>query len=49
MCIKKLLASKATKIIAISENTKNDIIKLFGIKEDKIEVIYLGNPLCVDA
>ncbi|NUN22749.1 MAG: glycosyltransferase family 4 protein [Candidatus Jettenia caeni] len=46
---KKLLASKATKIIAISENTKNDIIKLFGIKEDKIEVIYLGNPLCVDA
>lgn len=46
---KKLLASKATKIIAISENTKNDIIKLFGIKEDKIEVIYLGNSLCVDA
>lgn len=45
---KKLLASKATKIIAISENTKRDIIKLFGIKEDKIEVIYLGNSLCFD-
>ncbi len=46
---KKLLASKATKIIAISENTKRDIIKLLGIKEDKIEVIYLANPLCADA
>ncbi len=43
---KKLLASKATKIIAISENTKRDIIKLFGINEDKIEVIHLGNSLC---
>lgn len=42
---KKLLAPKATKIIAISENTKHDIIKLFGIKEDKIEVIYLANSL----
>ncbi|MBF8276255.1 MAG: glycosyl transferase group 1 family protein [Candidatus Brocadiaceae bacterium] len=42
---KKLLAPKATKIIAISENTKRDIIKLFGIKEDKIEVIYLANSL----
>ncbi|MCF6149884.1 MAG: glycosyltransferase family 4 protein [Candidatus Kuenenia sp.] len=43
---KKLLASKAAKIIAISENTKRDVIKLFGIKEDKVEVIYLGNSLC---
>ncbi len=42
---KKLLAPKATKIIAISENTKRDIIRQFGIKEDKIEVIYLANSL----
>ncbi len=42
---KKLLASKATKIIAISENTKRDIIRLFDVKEDKIEVIYLANSL----
>ena len=40
---KKTLAQKATKIIAISENTKKDIIKFLGIGEDKIEVIYLGN------
>lgn len=46
---KKLLASKAAKIIAISENTKRDIINLLGIKEDKIEVIYLGNSLFFDA
>jgi len=41
---KKLLAQKATKIIAISENTKKDIIKFLGIDAYKIEVIYLANP-----
>jgi glycosyltransferase involved in cell wall biosynthesis len=40
---KKILAKKATKIIAISKNTKKDIIKYFGINEDKIEVVYLSN------
>jgi len=45
---KKLLAQKATKIIAISENTKKDIIKFLNIKEDKIEVIYLANSLNLD-
>jgi len=40
---KKLLAQKATKIIAISENTKKDIIEFLGIDENKIEVIYLAN------
>jgi glycosyltransferase involved in cell wall biosynthesis len=40
---KKTLAQKATKIIAISENTKKDIIKFLGIGENKIEVIHLGN------
>jgi len=33
---------KAKKIIAISENTKKDIIHFFHIREDIIEVIYLG-------
>jgi len=42
---KKLLAQKATKIIAISKSTKRDIIRFFGIDENKIEVIYLGNSL----
>ena len=42
---KKLLAQKATKIIAISENTKKDIIRFFNIDEQKIEVIYLANSI----
>ena len=45
---KKLLASRAAKIIAISENTKQDIIKFYGIEEQKIEVIYHGNTLRVN-
>jgi len=42
---KKILAQKAEKIIAISENTKKDIIKFIGINEDKILVIHLGNSI----
>ena len=42
---KKKLVLKADKIIAISENTKKDIIRFYNIKEDKIKVIYLGNSL----
>ena len=45
---KKILARKATKIIAISENTKKDIIKLYGIEENKIKVIHLGTSLKYD-
>ena len=32
----------AKKIIAISENTKKDLIKLLGLNPNKIEVIYYG-------
>ena len=39
---KRLLAEKATRIIAISECTKQDIIKIYGIDESKIDVIYHG-------
>jgi glycosyltransferase involved in cell wall biosynthesis len=41
--IKKLLAEKALKIIAISENTKLDIIKHYNIPEKKIAVIHFGH------
>ncbi len=41
---KKLLAQKATKIIAVSENTKKDIIRFFSIGTNKIEVIFHGTP-----
>ncbi len=33
---------KASKVIAVSQNTKNDIVKHFKIKENKIKVIYEG-------
>lgn len=42
---KKLLIEKASRIIAISENTKKDIINLYGIDEDKIDMIYHALPL----
>lgn len=42
---KMILIKKASKIIAISENTKRDIIDLFDIDEGKIDVIYLGNSM----
>ena len=46
---KKKLANKATMIIAVSENTKKDIIEVLGIDERKIEVIYLGNSLVANS
>lgn len=33
---------KADKIIAVSEFTKNELIKVLGIEDEKIEVIYHG-------
>jgi len=41
---KKQLIENANVIIAISENTKKDIIKFTNIDPDQIQVIYLGNP-----
>lgn len=39
---KKILAQRADKIIAISLSTKMDLMQLFNIPDDKIEVIYHG-------
>lgn len=36
------LINKANRIIAISENTKKDLIEIFNINPDKIDVIYHG-------
>jgi glycosyltransferase involved in cell wall biosynthesis len=42
----KYSCANSDKIIAISENTKNDIIKFYNIDPEKIEVIYQAcNPL----
>lgn len=35
----------ATKIIAISNQTKKDIIELYGVNEEKISVVYLGHSI----
>ena len=42
---KKRLLEHSSKIIAISETTKKDIIELFDVDSSKIEVVYLGNSL----
>lgn len=41
---KKKLADKAAAIIAVSEQTKNDIVRLLDINPDKIHVVYHGGP-----
>jgi len=45
---KKKLIQKADKIIAVSENTKRDIVRLWNINENKIKVIYHGSSLNLD-
>lgn len=42
---KQKVIKKATKVIAISENTRKDLIELFKVDEKKIEVIYQANSL----
>lgn len=42
---KRIIADHATRIIAISESTKHDMIELLGVNPAKIDVIYLGNSL----
>lgn len=42
---KRNLTKQAAKIIAISENTKRDVVNLYGIKPEKIEVVYLASSL----
>lgn len=39
---KRLTIEKATKIVAISQNTKDDLVRLLNIAPEKIEVIYLA-------
>lgn len=34
--------SQADKIITVSENTKNDLMEIYGLAENKIEVVYPG-------
>ena len=43
--MKQKLAPLAKAIIAVSENTKQDIIRILGIPEEKIHVVYHGCSL----
>ncbi|WKL45996.1 glycosyltransferase family 1 protein [Flavobacterium pectinovorum] len=46
---KKELLEKSSKVIAISETTKNDIMEFFDVDAGKIDVVYLGSSLeCFD-
>lgn len=45
---KRILADKASKIIAISESTKNDLIEIFDTDPLKIEVIHLATDIRVN-
>ena len=42
MRFRSKLLTDASHIIAISENTKRDLMRLYQVAEDKISVIYLG-------
>lgn len=43
---KKILMEKAVKIIAISQSTKNDILKIYPhIPAEKVEVVYLHHSI----
>lgn len=42
--VKKILRG-AGKIVAVSENTRNDIIELVGIAPEKVVVVYSGNNI----
>lgn len=45
---KRATITRADKIIAISEYTKMDVMDIYGIPEDRIEVIYHGHSMRVD-
>ena len=45
IAMKRKLAPLAKAIIAVSENTKQDIIRLLNIPEEKIHVVYHGSSL----
>lgn len=38
----KEMIEKSDKIITVSHNTKNDLLKFFNVEESKVEVIYHG-------
>lgn len=44
---KKIMVEAADRVIAISQCTKNDLVRITGVNPDKVDVIYHGNSLCL--
>ena len=42
---KKALINKASKVIAISKNTRKDIVRFYPVAADKIDVVHLSHSL----
>lgn len=42
--MKRKLVENADVIVAISQNTKDDIVRILKVPEEKVKVIYLGGP-----
>ena len=40
--LKKIAIERADHVICISENTRQDLFRLFGTKENKVSVVHLG-------
>jgi glycosyltransferase involved in cell wall biosynthesis len=38
----KLSARRARRLIAISESTRRDVVRYFGVPEDQVDVVYCG-------
>ncbi|MDE6394406.1 MAG: glycosyltransferase family 4 protein [Duncaniella sp.] len=43
--MKRLTVMNASHVIAISQNTKRDLMELYGLPDDKIDVVYQGYGL----
>lgn len=43
--MKKLTVMNASRVIAISHNTKRDLMEIYGIPDDRIDVVYQGYGL----
>jgi len=45
LSLKRKMINRASKIIAISHRTKEDILEFMNVSPDKVEVVYHGNNL----
>lgn len=44
---KRMVVEAATRVIAVSENTKRDLVRFLGVDPDRIDVIYHGHSIDV--